>query len=42
MHIAMLATGEGALVEVNSILLRMRELAVQGSTESVTTLIEQR
>ena len=32
---AMLATAEGALVEVNSILLRMREIAVQSANETV-------
>ena len=32
---SMLATAEGALVEVNSILLRMREIAVQSANETV-------
>ena len=34
---AAIDTGEGALKEVHTLLLRMRELAVQGSTGSVTT-----
>mgnify|MGYP001353793265 CR=1 FL=1 len=34
---AAIDTGEGALAEVHTLLLRMRELAVQGSTGSVTT-----
>jgi flagellin len=34
---AAIDTGEGALKEVHTLLLRMRDLAVQGSTGSVTT-----
>ena len=34
---AAIDTGEGALSEVHTLLLRMRELAVQASTETTTT-----
>ena len=35
---AMLGVAEGALEEVNSILLRMRELAIQGATDTLRPL----